>query len=101
LFDAADLTRVLNALKRLQRVLGEFNDAQVQERRLLDCGHALGAAGGPPGAVLALGRLAERCRQRHERLREPVAEALERFRTKGTRSASRAFKRTGRPERAG
>ena len=59
-YDAADLERILGALKKLQRVLGDFNDAQVQEQRLLECGRASGAADGPAGAVLALGRLAER-----------------------------------------
>src|SRR5262249_38569402 len=41
--DSPDLASVLNSLKRLQRVLGDFNDADVQERRLLDCGSAFGA----------------------------------------------------------
>jgi hypothetical protein len=70
-------------------VLGEFNDAYVQEARLLDCGHALGAAGGSVGAVLALGRLAEQCRQRRERLRGPIVEALAKFPSKGIRAACR------------
>ena len=58
-YQAKDLERILSALKSLQRVLGDFNDAHVQERRLLECGHAAGAAGGPAGAILTLGRLAE------------------------------------------
>ena len=62
-YQAKDLERILSALKSLQRVLGDFNDAHVQERRLLECGHAAGAAGGPAGAILTLGRLAEQRRQ--------------------------------------
>ena len=73
-YDAADLECILGALKKLQRVLGDFNDAQVQETRLLECGRALGAAGGPAGALLALGRLAEQSRQRRERLRDEVVD---------------------------
>ena len=68
-YDADALDHVLSALKKLQRVLGDFNDAQVQEIRLLELARALGAAGGPVNAVLALGQLAERSRQRGDRLR--------------------------------
>ena len=92
-YDPADLECILGALKKLQRVLGDFNDADVQERRLLDCGRALGDAGGPPGAVNALERLAEHTRQRRERLRGPAIERLARFRAHDTQSACRrAFK---------
>ena len=58
-YDAADLEHILGALKKLQRVLGDFNDAQVQEKRLLECGRAFGAAGGParrPAGPRAAGR---------------------------------------------
>jgi CHAD domain-containing protein len=100
-YDAADLTHILGALRNLQRVLGDLNDAQVQEERLLECGQLLGAAGGLPGALLALGRLAEQSRQRRERLREPVVNGLARFRDHETRSACRrAFKQMDAAERA-
>src|SRR6202035_498586 len=56
-YDAADFEKILAALKKPQRVLGGFNDAHVQEERLLECGLALGAAGGPASALLGLGRL--------------------------------------------
>lgn len=93
-YDEKHLSRILKALKTLQHVLGEINDAQVQERRLVDCGHALSAAGGPAGAVLAIGRLAEQCRHRRMRLRKPVAEALARFGAERTQAACRrAFRR--------
>ena len=95
-YDEADLACILGALKKLQRVLGDFNDAQVQETRLLDYGRALGAAGGPPGALLALGRLAEQTCQRRDRLRGQVVDTLSRFRARTTRSACRrAFKEAG------
>jgi CHAD domain-containing protein len=93
-YDAADLDRVLRALKRLQRVLGDFNDSHVQEGRLIEYGRSLGAAGGPAGALLAFGQLAERSRQRGERLRRDIGDGLARFGARDTRSAcSRAFKR--------
>ena len=100
-YDEADLACILGALKKVQRVLGDFNDAQVQETRLLDCGRALGAAGGPPGALLALGRLAEQTCQRRDRLRGQVVDTLARFRARTTRSACRrAFKEAGPGGRA-
>jgi CHAD domain-containing protein len=98
-YDAHDLECIVGALKKLQRVLGDFNDAAVQESRLLECGHALGAAGGPPGALLALGRLAEQSFQRRERLRAEVVENLERFRARDTRMACRrAFRQPASEE---
>jgi CHAD domain-containing protein len=91
-YDPTDIRRVLRALKRLQRVLGEFNDAHVQEVQLLACAQSLGADGTGTGAAMALGRLAEQCRNRRAQLREPVVEALTRFGDRRVRSAwRRAF----------
>jgi len=88
----ADVKCILAALKRLQRALGDFNDAHVQEALLVECGRAIGAAGAPSGALLTLGRLAERCRQRRGHLRQDVAEELSRFRDKKVQKAcKRAF----------
>jgi CHAD domain-containing protein len=99
-YDPADLECILGALKKLQRVLGDFNDAAAQEKRLLDYGRMLGAAGGPPDALLALGRLAEQSHQRRERLRHEVVEKLERFQARETRMACRrAFKQSASEER--
>jgi CHAD domain-containing protein len=99
-YDADDLECVLTPLKRLQRVLGDFNDAQIQETRLLELARTVGA-GGPASAVLALGRLAERSRQRRDRLYPEAAHQLHQFRVRSTRAACRrAFKRRTREERA-
>jgi CHAD domain-containing protein len=96
-YDAADLECILGALKKLQRVLGDFNDATVQERRLVECGHRLAAAGGPAAVLIGLGRLAEQSRQRREHLRGAVVERLARFRARDTQSACRhAFKERAR-----
>jgi CHAD domain-containing protein len=100
-YDAADHERILGALKKLQRVLGDFNDAHAQEARLLECGLAFGAGGGSASALLALGRLAEQSRQRRKRRRGQVAKELGRFRAHAIRSACRrAFKRGSAAERA-
>ena len=88
-YDAADLDRILGALKKLQRALGDFNDADVQEARLLEAGRAWAADGASAGALLTLGRLAERCRSRRESLRGVVVKKLRRFGSRATRSACR------------
>src|SRR5262249_21678064 len=44
-YDAEDFQCILRVLKKLQRVLGDFNDAHVQERRLLEGWRGLGGAG--------------------------------------------------------
>jgi CHAD domain-containing protein len=100
-YDPDDLECVLTALKKLQRVLGDFNDARVQETRLVELGQAIGAAGRPASAVLALGRLAERSRQRGDRLYPEAADELQQFRARATRAACRrAFKHRMNEERA-
>jgi CHAD domain-containing protein len=96
---AADRDRILGGLKKLQRALGDFNDAEMEARRLLDFGRALGSDNGSAGALLAVGRLAERARQRGESLRTAVAEELARFCAHDMRTACRRmFKRSGESE---
>jgi CHAD domain-containing protein len=98
-YDAADLQTVLGALKKLQRVLGEFNDARAQEQRLLECASAAAAVAEPLETKLALGRLADRCRERGDRLRGQVGDGLAEFRSRDTQSACRrAFERPVTPE---
>jgi CHAD domain-containing protein len=91
-YNAADLHCILSALKKLQRVLGEFNDAQVQER-VLESGRESVVADGP--TERALGRLADRCRERRDRVREQVSDGLAGFRSHATQAACRrAFRRS-------
>jgi len=90
-YDRGDLERVVSALKRLQAVLGDFNDARVQELQFVTFRRLL--AGVSPGALRTLGKLAEDRRRSQERLRIDVAEQLARFRGRATQSACRrAFK---------
>jgi CHAD domain-containing protein len=92
-YAAADLEVILAALKKLQRLLGDFNDAHVQEARLLECARTLRAAGGPGGVASGIDRLAAECLQRAARLRGQAIDGLQRFRAHDTRSAcKRAFK---------
>jgi CHAD domain-containing protein len=93
--DHPDLACVLDALKRLQRALGDFNDADVQQRLLLECGRALGPTASA-SALMTLGRLAEQCRQRQQGMRADVVERLTRFGSRDVRRACRrAFKTAG------
>jgi CHAD domain-containing protein len=96
LHERRDLDRIIESLKKLQTVLGDFNDAQVQERHLLDSGKALVEAGAAEsGALLTVGRLAENARNRGASLREQVDHELSRFCKDGIRTDfSRLFKRT-------
>jgi len=96
LHDRCDLDRIIDTLKRVQSVLGDFNDAQVQERNLLSSGRAMVEAGaGESGALLSVGRLAENARNRAVSLRAQVDRELSRFCKDSIRADfCRLFKRT-------
>jgi CHAD domain-containing protein len=80
LHDRRHLDRIIDSLKRVQSVLGAFNDAQVQERHLIDSGKALADANaGESGALLTIGRLAETARSHAASLRTQVSGELSRF----------------------
>ena len=81
--------------------LATFNDADVQEQRLLERGRVLGSAA-PASVLLTLGRLAEQSRHRRESLRPEVVKRLSAgSRARDARSACRrAFKKDGPEERA-
>jgi CHAD domain-containing protein len=87
LHDHRDLDPIIDVLKRVQNVLGDFNDAQVRERSLLDFGRALVEAGaGEPAVFLTVGRLAENARNRAVSLRAQVDRELSRFCKGGMRT---------------
>jgi CHAD domain-containing protein len=92
--DPEDLKQVLTALKALQRVLGDFNDAHVQQRRLLECRRAMAATGVRAETLQAIGRLAMQSRERRDALRADVVEHAQQFGRRTIRSACRrAFRR--------
>jgi len=97
----ADLNRVLVALKALQRVLGDFNDAHVQEQRLIECRDAMAATAAASSSLVAIERLAEQTRERRERLRRDVVVEARRFRRRSVRSACRCAFRRSRSTAAG
>jgi len=82
-------------LKALQRVLGDFNDAHVQEQRLSECRAAIAATTAANSSLGAIERLAEQAHDRRERLRRDVVAEARRFGRRSVRSACRcAFRRT-------
>ena len=97
----ADVKRVLVALKALQRVLGDFNDAHVQADRLLEYRGAMAIMGAGDESLSAVGTLAQQARERAAQLRGEVLEQTQQFGTGTVRSACRrAFRQThdeGRP----
>jgi CHAD domain-containing protein len=88
-YEPTALEHVVRALKHLQRVLGDFNDAHVQARRLLAYRRESNRAGGSPAIGRALARLAEERHRRGKTLRAQVLEALARFAARETKSACR------------
>ena len=96
LHDRRHLDPIIDRLKKMQSVLGDFNDAVVQERHLLESGRALAAeaGAGESGALLTVGRLAESARNRAMSLRAQVSGELSRFCKDGIRADfNRLFKR--------
>jgi CHAD domain-containing protein len=96
LHERRQLDRIIESLKSVQNALGDFNDAHLQERHLLDCGRALAEAGAAEsGALLTIGRLAENARNRAASMREQVSSELSRFCEDDIRAEfARLFKRT-------
>ena len=96
LHDRRHLDRIVGSLKSVQSVLGDFNDAHVQERHLMESGRALAEAGAADsGALLTVGRLAEAARSRAESLRSELSAELSRFCKDDIRASfGRLFKRT-------
>lgn len=100
LHDSEQLDPIIDSLKKVQSVLGDFNDAQMQEQSLLDAGRALAETGaGESGALLSVARLAENARNRAAALRPQVDRELSRFCKAGMRADfCRLFKRTAASE---
>jgi CHAD domain-containing protein len=96
LHDLRRLDRIIDSLKRVQSVLGDFNDARVQEQHLLDSGRSLAEAGaGESGVLLTIGRLAESARNVAVTLRAQISGELSHFCNDDIRADfGRLFKRT-------
>ncbi len=82
-FPAGPRKELVRELKRLQDVLGDMNDMQVQESMLASLAVDAPAE---PAAVFALGRMAERTRERAERARRRFPKRFLRFDGKKNRA---------------
>ncbi len=89
-----DVKQVLTALKALQRVLGDFNDAHVQAARLIEYRGAMAAIGAGDDTLSVIGTLAKQASERAGDLRGDVLDEARRFGRDAVRLACRrAFKR--------
>ena len=80
LYPRRQVDRIIRSLKKVQSVLGDFNDARVQEQHLLDCGRALAKGRGAESGVQDLvARLAQQAHSRSVSLREPILREFEHF----------------------
>ena len=86
--DGGEYRELLTVLRSLQDCLGEFQDTQVQESELLKLAPMAATLG--PGAVLALGRLDHRLRERRQQARQAVVPRLEAFTDPKLRGWARA-----------
>ena len=75
--DGVEYRELLTVLRSLQDCLGEFQDTQVQESELMKLAPMAATSG--PAAVLALGRLDHRLRERRERARQTIVPRLKAF----------------------
>jgi len=77
LFARGQVKRLLRALKRLQDVLGDYNDLVVQQATLYRFGREM--SGASPETLLGLGGIVERLRQRADETRPVILERLREF----------------------
>jgi CHAD domain-containing protein len=89
---------LVKELKRLQDILGGFNDMEVQQARLTDFGHDLLASGtAEPETLMAMGRLQAILEQRQAEYRTAFASRFAGFATDESRNHyRRTFGRRGK-----
>lgn len=87
LWGADELARALRRLKKLQDVLGRFNDLTVQREALRRHALEMGERGvGSAATFLEIGRLREQSRRASRRVRRRVAQRMARFAREGKAS---------------
>lgn len=95
LFEPDDVDRLVSSLKKLQNVLGAFNDAEVQQVMLAEIGQSMAARqGADVSLLLALGGLIEKTREQGEKERRRFRRSMDRFAAGPTR---RLFRRVCSP----
>jgi CHAD domain-containing protein len=94
LYDPEPLAVLLRHLKKLQNLLGEFQDASVQIGHLRDLADELGGRGAPLDGLLAVGALLAILHDDQARQRRHFGEVFAKFASHGHR---RQFCRLFRP----
>ena len=94
LYDPEPLAVLLRHLKKLQNLLGEFQDASVQIGHLRDLADELGGRGAPLDGLLAVGALLAILHDDQARQRRHFGEVFAKFASHGHR---RQFRRLFRP----
>ena len=96
LYPEEQLLPLINALKRLQDNLGDFNDLEVQQETLRAFARTMLAEKiGTANSLMAMGRLVERLEQRQVEERMTFHRRFDRFSSrKNRRSFKQLFKRT-------
>ena len=94
LYDAERLTLFLRHLKKLQNLLGEFQDASVQIGHLRDLAEVLGRQGASLDSLLAVGALLAILHDDQARQRRHLADVFGSFTSHGHR---KQFRRLFRP----
>jgi CHAD domain-containing protein len=99
MYAAADMDRLIKALKKLQDNLGDFNDYVVQRESLGELAEQMVETGSAPARTLmAMGRLAERFEAGQAEERQRFAERFGQFASKGNHARfRRLFKATRGP----
>jgi CHAD domain-containing protein len=91
LFPAEAIDPVIKSLKRLQDLLGDFNDFEVQQDNLGDFAHRLARREVPVETLLAIGRLQEHLARGQDRERKRFAERFARFAEEDNEARFRAL----------
>ncbi len=97
LYEPEAVGRAVRELKRLQDVLGDFNDFEVQREQLEAFAGSLAQSGRADAAtLLAMGRVIERLRLRGDEARAGFARRFERFASRENRRRYRELFGAGR-----
>ncbi|MGQ0467249.1 MAG: CHAD domain-containing protein [Sporichthyaceae bacterium] len=87
LYDKTELKAFVVELKKLQDLLGEFQDAEAQWFLIRDCAQELRAGSAPIDTVLAMGRMSHDLRKRQEAAHHDFAAIWARFYSTANRRA--------------
>ncbi|MCW4026403.1 MAG: CHAD domain-containing protein [Candidatus Bathyarchaeota archaeon] len=97
LYSGEEMKSLIKSLRGLQNNLGDFNDCQVQQEKLIEFARQMvDERNARPQTLMAMGRLVERLEKRQQAERGKFSERFAAFSSKGNRSRFRElFKKKG------